>query len=388
MTTRRDFLKIAAITAAAVTGTGMSRNRLFADGVAAGADAAAAAPVALKQTIDWHNHWISPKVIDLFKQRTSLPRVDTDGHGKLAFFGTLSTPLPLTREFSDVDARLDQIAKAGIDRQVISWPTTLGADALLSADEAKPIWTAYNNDLSDLVRAHPDKFSGLAVLPTSDTAWAADELERAHTQLGLIGVVLPVGAFQSQDSFDKLAPIFEVAQKHHSHIYLHTGPASVGFPGQWDPKFIAGDAPAIRGTLETGATFAQGANVLVQSGVQDRYPDVTIQIAMLGGVASFGVGGGMPGGNPAQNADATADSHPFGNIYFDTGVFGRSPHIVNFAAAKLGSDRILFGSDYPLAPTETTIASVKDSGLASSDLSRIFVDNGQALFAKIGRAVA
>jgi len=40
------------------------------------------------------------------------------------------------------------------------------------------------------VRAHPDRFAGFATLPTADPQAAADELERAATELGLVGALV------------------------------------------------------------------------------------------------------------------------------------------------------------------------------------------------------
>ncbi|MGI4790234.1 MAG: hypothetical protein ACRYFS_15460 [Janthinobacterium lividum] len=106
-----------------------------------------------------------------------------------------------------------------------------------------------------------------------------------HQDLGLIGAVLPVGAFQTLEGARRLAPIFEVVQNHGKPIYLHIGSASPEVPGQTVLDTPPDDAPALRAVLERSTSFALGA--LTQTGFLAPYPDVMVQIAMLGGSNAF-----------------------------------------------------------------------------------------------------
>jgi predicted TIM-barrel fold metal-dependent hydrolase len=347
--------------------------------------AAAPAGTAPAGTIDWHNHWFSKRSVTYLEKRTAAPQIVQTVDGRLAFVsssGTSSPRLTLAPEFTDVDARIEHLDKVGVSRQIISWPTTLGVDALLTADEAKPLWSEYNEDLGSLVKQYPDRFSGLAALPTSDVDWAAQELERAHRELGLIGAVLPVGAFQTLEGAKHLTPIFDVAQKYGSHIYLHTGPASASIPGQSSLHAPPNDAPDIRATLDRSASFTQGAITLTQTAFLDPYPNVTLQIAMLGGSVSYLSSWLAIYGKQTDGGNALAKLR---RIYYDSGVYGRAPHTVTFASAAIGADRILFGSDFPLAPTDHTTSVINKSTLTSKEKNQIFVSNGHELFDAIGK---
>lgn len=379
MKTRRQFIE------SALVGSVTALAAAHGLAVAGAADTPSLSEgVAPKGVIDWHNHWLSPRSVEILQKRKSAPLIKTNSDGSLAFVSDLTGPggLTLAPEFTDVEARLRHLNRVGVARQVISWPTTLGADAVLDAAESREIWAAYNEDLADLVAKHPDRFSGLATLPTSDIIWAAAELERAHAKLGLIGAVLPVGAFQSLDGARQLSPIFDVAQKHGSHIYLHTGPASPSISGQVTLTTSSDDAPAVRGTLERSLTFARGAVTLTRTDFLDAYPDVTIQIAMLGGAAS--VLSSWLLHNP-RGRQGTPSKRLFDRVYVDTGVFGRSPELLAFATEVLGADRVLFGSDFPLAPTDRTLVALAHSAIGRDEKQSILVDNGQSLFSKITR---
>ncbi len=210
---------------------------------------------------------------------------------------------------------------------------------------------------------HPDRLSGLAILPTSNIEWAAQELERAHDELGLLGVTLPVGAFHTLEGAKLLAPVLEVAQKHRSHLYLHTGAASAGIPGQFAPAPT--DTPWARFGINAGWSFASAIATLTLTDFLKPYPDVTIQIAMLGGAIAFQTEFIELG---AQRAGLKLDTKAALNrVYIDTGVFGRGPRAVALAVEALGADRILFGSDYPLAPIGVTLEAIQRADIRKAD---------------------
>src|SRR2546425_11410249 len=162
--------------------------------------------------VDFHAHWVGPHVVELLKARAT-PRP------------------PQGASWFDIDARLRNMDANGVRRQVIAWVGGSFDSAVPPAD-ARPLWRAQNDDVGALVKKCPARFSGLASLPTVNVAWAAEELERAHSELGLIGAVLPLDAFVSLAGARALTPIFDVAQKHRSHIFVHPGPPGAAIPRQ------------------------------------------------------------------------------------------------------------------------------------------------------------
>jgi predicted TIM-barrel fold metal-dependent hydrolase len=334
----------------------------------------------MSRIIDWHNHWLSPRVVEALSKRSQLPRITINEKGEQVFTGGVLPPLTLATGFTSVKERLNHLDEVGVERQVISWPTTFGTDASLTADEALPLWNVYNEDLSELVSLYPDRLSGFAILPTSNLEWAARELERAHEELGLLGVTLPVGAFHTLEGAEKFRPLLEVAQKYRSHIYLHTGSASAGIPGGALPTVT--DSHWARFGVSAGWSFASAIITLTQTGFLDPYPDVTFQIAMLGGAIAFHAEFLALG---AQRAGINRDpAAALRRVYIDTGVFGRGPRAVALAVEALGADRILFGSDYPLAPINPTLDALQRADLSAADREKILSTNGLELLAAKG----
>ena len=111
-----------------------------------------------------------------------------------------------------------------------------GAEGITRAREA-------NDRLAAAVRAHPHRFAGFATLPTADPRAAADELDRAVGDLGLIGALVNStlgsnGIFLDDASFEPLLERFEQLDV---PLYLHPAPPSAalrealyhGLPRPW-----------------------------------------------------------------------------------------------------------------------------------------------------------
>jgi predicted TIM-barrel fold metal-dependent hydrolase len=231
----------------------------------------------------------------------------------------------------------------------------------------------------------------LATLPTASVPWAVEEFERAHQELGIIGATLPLDAFVTLSGARALAPIFEVAQKHRGHIFVHRGASSGDVPGQHleagdasayfgvsQPESIAGDNPSARTLLMTATHLATGVITLALTDFLDAFPDVTVQIAMMGGSIPYVAEQIQMAAE--QSGHPIADSR-FRRVYLDTGSSGRGPRGIALGAQVFGADRILFGTDAgPTAVIGPVIESVGRAALTAADKRMIFVENGRRLF--------
>ncbi|RFU34177.1 hypothetical protein B7463_g2165, partial [Scytalidium lignicola] len=92
---------------------------------------------------------------------------------------------------------------------------------------------AANNELSTVIKAHPTRFAGWAVLAMADPEEAALELERAVTELGL--------------------PVFAAAERLDVPIYLHPAPASDSVMAARFNGAEGGFSRAVAQGLSTGA---------------------------------------------------------------------------------------------------------------------------------------
>ncbi|MDR2689842.1 MAG: amidohydrolase family protein [Azoarcus sp.] len=333
--------------------------------------------------IDTHSHWFSPRVVELLGARGVAPRFVHDGEGRLCLHragpGTppgRSEAFPLGAQWFDIDARLAHLDEHGISRQLLSWPTTLGVDAALPAAETTPLWAACNDDLAALTQRHPARFGALAVLSTSDIAWSVRELARAHDELGLIGAVLPVNGFASLAGAERFRPVFEVAQRYRSHIYLHTGYANPAIPGQ-PPLHLHSDNATIRGVLDTGWSFAAATITLAFSDFLRPYPDISVQVAMLGGSGMMALVAEQIALN-AKHHGVDDVRERFRQLWFDTGAAGRGAQAIALAVNVLGASRVVFGTDYaPAASVKPVIDEIMRAPLSDEDRKLIFSANAR-----------
>jgi predicted TIM-barrel fold metal-dependent hydrolase len=203
-----------------------------------------------------------------------------------------------------VDELLHAMDAAGVSRAV-----------LLGWYWEKPETCAWQNRFyAACVRQHPDRLSAFATLhPAAGLKATCDEVVRAHAE-GMIGIgeLSPHSQIYSIDD-PVFAAVLSLAAELRLPVNLHvTDPASRPYVGRIETPL--GD-------------FVRLARA---------YPNTTFILAHWGGLL------------PLVDASATPAALP--NVYYDTAA---SPllyqsEIWQRALTGIGSDRVLFGSDFPL----------------------------------------
>jgi predicted TIM-barrel fold metal-dependent hydrolase len=374
MSTRREFIRNSTLVAAAAA------LPLKTLGQSQATPSGASKPAPLPIPVDWHSHIITPGELKYLAGRTEAPRVivEVDGRQRLSNRDTVSAAAraPSPTSPSDIDVRIRHLQQVGVQRQLLTYTVALGYDATLPIEEQRKFFRILNDDLAAVVRKHPDRFYGVAALPTADPKWAVEELKRAHTELGLIGAALPLNAFASLASAQQLAPIFAEAQKHRSHIFVHRAPANPSLPDQ-PALVIPKDTEAARWGLISNTHLANGAITLGFTDFLDPYPDVTVQVIMLGGFLPYLLDSTVAAVQRSGVKDPLARLR---RVYFDPGPYSaRAGEWVAYAASKIGADRILFGTDYGVGggangDTAPAIARL-DEVLTPQQRQTIYVDN-------------
>jgi len=280
-------------------------------------------------------------------------------------------------------ARLADMDASGIDLQVISHVAP-AAQALAGA-EGLARARAANDQLAGAVRAHPDRFAGFATLPTADPAAAADELERAVRELGMIGALVNStlgsnGAFLDEARFGPLLARFERLDV---PLYLHPAPP----PAALRDVLYRGLPPAVAGRLATGAWgwhAEAGLHVLrmIATGVFDRHPGLRLIVGHCGEMVPFMLDRIDAMLDPARLGPASMARLPseyfLRNIWVTTsGLFSLPP--VLCAMQVLGVDRVLFSVDYPFGGNVAGRALLDALPLAPADKAKIAGGNAERL---------
>ena len=284
---------------------------------------------------------------------------------------------PIVERLEDLGAlRIREMDEAGIDVQVLSHgaPSTQRLDAETAVRLARVV----NDRLYDTVSTKPDRFAGFAALPTPDPKAAADELERAVTELGFKGAMvhgLTNGVFFDDKRF---WPIFERAQALDVPLYMHPAVPHEDVVQAYYQDYLE-DFPSLlsAGWGFTVETATQGIR-LVLSGVFDAYPDVKIILGHLGESLPFSLWRidhalSRPGNRLSSFRDTFCE-----HFYITTSGNFSNPALL-CCVMEMGVDRILFSVDWPFVDNKPGVEWMDTVPLCAEDRAKILNGNAARL---------
>lgn len=284
---------------------------------------------------------------------------------------------PLDAKLYDLGSlRLKEMDEAGIDVQVISH----GAPATqkLPADIAVPLTAQVNDRLAKVCAANPQRFAAFAALPTAHPAAAADELERAVTQLGFKGAMIHGMANGEFLDAGKFWPIFARAEKLDVPIYFHPSLPNAQvteiYYQDYAKDFPLVVRPAWGFTVET----ATQAIRLVLSGLFDAHPKLKVILGHFGETLPFllwriDAALKRPGQKPMSFRDIFSK-----NFYVTTSGFFSNPALL-CCVMEMGVDHILFAVDWPFVENPPAVEWMKDVPLSDADKEKILSGNARRL---------
>jgi hypothetical protein len=127
------------------------------------------------------------------------------------------------RNFWDLDRRLDDLDRDGIDKQVLIFHT---AHVFYGADNRVAIETArrYNDGLAEMIATckAPSRYMGAAPLPLQDSFAAADEAERAVRELHMPVVVIGTNVRGHNLDMAEFEPFFARINELNVPIIIHS----------------------------------------------------------------------------------------------------------------------------------------------------------------------
>ena len=246
------------------------------------------------------------------------------------------------RGFSE--QRLADMDDQGVDVQVLSLASP-GVQNLSAAD-AVPVAREANDALAEIVNGNPERFQALAAIPTSSPKAAAEELERAVTQLGLRGAML----YGRTGEMLADAPEFDD---------LYATAARLRVPLHFHPQTpVAPVIEAYYSNLPNGAGFGLATAGLgwyydlgvqylrmIFSGVFDRHPDLQVIAGHWGEVVLFYLD---HTGVLAHNAKLERPLIDyFRQNFWVTGSGTVSERYLRWTAEVIGTERMMYSTDYP-----------------------------------------
>lgn len=277
------------------------------------------------------------------------------------------------------EGRLHQMDSAGIDFQVLSLFDP-GVQASRDAAQATNLARRANDDLAETVRANPTRFGGFAALATQDPDGAARELERAVTELGLVGALINGHSHGRYLDDPAYLGLFECAQRLGVPIYLHpTTPHPAVLDAWFKPYLKDGIQLAAWGF---GVETATHALRLIYSGLFEKFPALQIILGHLGETLPFAAYridryyglGGDGGSLPRKPSEYLRE-----NFYITTsGNF--CPAAFACTLEVMGADRVMFAVDYPIDSNRAAVEFLNGLTIDESTRAKISSGNAQRLF--------
>ena len=275
--------------------------------------------------------------------------------------------------------RIAAMDAAGIAMQVLS----LHAPGVEQLDPAEAVVLArkMNDWLADAVARHPDRFIGLAALPTMVPEAAVAELERMVRDHGFKGAVIN-GHTRGRYLDDELFwPILECAEELRVPIYLHPAPPpqpviEAYYTGNFPPEVTAQLAsPSWGWHIETAVHVLR----LILSGAFDHFPNLQLVIGHLGETLPFM----LPRLDATLPREVTRLERSMGdylrhNVSYTISGFNFVPTFLDLLL-EVGTDRIMFSADYPWGSMEAARTFLENLPISPSDKELIGHGNAERL---------
>jgi aminocarboxymuconate-semialdehyde decarboxylase len=268
----------------------------------------------------------------------------------------------------EIEPRLAAMAQDGFDMQVLI-PNNAPFYYDVNGDMGANVSRAYNQSIARILKKYPNKFIGIAAVPLQDIELAISEAEYAVKELGLHSVIMYQNVNGKDLDSEFLWPFYQAVEKMAVPLSVHgvdSGP-------------LLGVERFARYNLDVCLGFPfevfTAISTLIFSGVLDRFPTLRF------GYFEVGIGW-IPwlldrlemayDARPAAREKANRRPKDcFSNFFFSFGSEDSTlPDVVN----RIGSSRLMIGSDYPHpdGTSPNTIAMLQArAGLSQRDLDNL-----------------
>ena len=338
--------------------------------------------------IDFEAHFATEEWIDALYKNQGYPRLVEDKAAqtrRMYFTANACEPFTdvLLGNLLDVgDKRLKSMDAARVDMQVLSL-TAPGVESL-DPELGEPLAKSANNALAEIIRLHPERFSGYAALAPKRPEQAARELERSVKELGLKGWKTHSNYRDSFIDEKPYWPILAKAEELGVPIYLH--PTATIIPQLQTYGFaLAGTA------FGFGVETAMAMVRLVLSGAFDAFPRLKVILGHLGEGLPFILQRiDFPFTRPHFKKDSgflpalkNMPSHYLKNNMFVTTSGNYLEPAFICTCKAMGIDRVLLGTDHPYEDMGECIAFVESVPLSKEDKEKIYGLNARSVGFKV-----
>ncbi len=306
------------------------------------------------RTIDFHAHFLDEQVLELAQRHSVLtgfganPLLKPPGGWPPLFAKMMSA----ARQVEDMEAR-------GVDSHVITASTVISPLGWADGARALELNRRLNDSIAAWVVRFPGRFVGSFTLPLDTIDLAIAELDRAARRLGLKVVNLPAnvgGAYLGEPRFH---PLWSSIRELDVTAFVHPD----GVKEAWYQKY------AMWNSIGQSIEETRFMTSMIYEGVLDKFPGLKIVVAHGGGYMPHYMGrldrnvSDKP--ETAKNISRMPSAY-LRDFYYDSCVY--DPATLTALIKRVGADRIVMGSDYPVGdPAPSRLLGLADD-LPKSEL--------------------
>lgn len=300
--------------------------------------------------------------------------VGSTDSGKIVVLDGRYRTAPLRIDLTDRAARIETMDRTGVDVQILaSWIDLTG----YQLDRAGGIcWSrALNEAIAAEAAQAPDRLLALGSVPLQDPSVAAEELHRAMSDLGMVGVEIATTVDGRALDLAGLDEFWAAAEELGAFVLLHP---MAPLPGVDLARYFMDNI--VGRPAESTVAFAG----VLFSGVFERFPALTMCVVHGGGFVPFQIGRMTQGyrqkpGLVGKHLSREPIDYLRRNVYVDTVL--NEPASLRFLVDLLGAERILVGTDYPFEMGDLDpVGFVRSAGLSEPDVEAILSGNAARIF--------
>jgi aminocarboxymuconate-semialdehyde decarboxylase len=271
----------------------------------------------------------------------------------------------------DMTTRLELMDQTGVDVQALTASSVMSPTCWAPPDEALKMQQKLNDRIAEMMAEHPEHFTGLGEIPLHSPALAIQEMTRCINDLGFIGVQVSSTAGDMELGDKRLWPVWEKAEALGALVYLH--PSGTTDARQWPWQ--------VWNSIGQPFEEAMGMASLMYEGAIDAFPGLKVCVAHGGGYLPYYIG----------RLDRNYIEKPYTKInmtrlpseylkffYYDSCVY--NVDILEHLVEKVGADRVILGSDFPVGEEKPIAFVNKSTRLSADDKEKIIWKNVTTLF--------
>ncbi|MFE6770778.1 amidohydrolase family protein [Streptomyces fimicarius] len=270
------------------------------------------------------------------------------------------------------EAVLELMDLLGTATSIVS-VSTPGTGFLTAPADAAGLARRLNDHSAALISDHPGRFGFFATLPMPDADASATEAVRALDELRADGVTLLANSRGTYLGADGQDTLWRTLNDRGAVVFIH--PAEL-------------PAPPVDGIPAFAADFlldtTRATYLLVRNGILRRYPNIRFILSHAGGFVPYSshrMALTIANDTARSPLDVLDD---FRSFYFDTAL-SSSPAALPTLLAFARPGHVLFGSDWPFAPTPAGqyFAGGLDGNVDAATLKAVNRTNAEALFPRL-----